>query len=783
MLELVISLDSDSVGRAVGGKAASLMRLRAAGFPVPPGVVVAPDILDGQLASAARQAIAHLPGHTLAIRSSAVGEDGFKKSFAGQFDSILHVAPTPEHVADAISQVRASLSADHVAQYDGDATEMAVLIMPMLAPEAAGIAFTRDPVSGSEVVVIEAVAGVADRLAAGTTSGERWTVNATAESESLTATVLTPDQASQIAELARRVEAASDGQPQDIEWAIAGGTVVLLQARPITTIGDLEPIPLNDDIPPGLWQWDSTHSQRPNSPFLASYFPEAMKRASSRIAQEYGVPISHLALRSINGYFHIQVVPPVGKPGDAPPPAPILRLAFSVVPILRNRNAAARRLTNERTDRMWAERWRNEQRPSFESTLESWRAYDLGALSNDELLNHLDTAIDTVSECFAWTMMTDFSYLLPLLDLSDFVSEHFALDMSNLTTLLAGAATSEYAQSLTHLATLMPDDVRRAIASGQPLSPEAVPVLMDAFHAHQDRYATRGLGYDLIVPTLGELVIDELAIVAKLKSGSDPSEEARRLADSLRSGLSEEARAEFDARLAEARATYPIREENEDVHARLAGAVRLVALEAGRRMVLNGDLDSREHVFYLSNLEVIAWLRSPSAVSDTVNRRRGEELWALANPPAAFLGDSSDAVPNHAAFPLAPRRALRALLLVAEHDMRPASDTPEGHGVAASAGTHTGPVRLVAGPQDFSKVQPNDIIVAPLTTSAWEVLFTTAGALVTEGGGLLSHPAIVAREYGLPAVVGYAGAMHEFSDGQIVTVDGTLGTVVPQELG
>jgi len=91
-------------------------------------------------------------------------------------------------------------------------------------------------------------------------------------------------------------------------------------------------------------------------------------------------------------------------------------------------------------------------------------------------------------------------------------------------------------------------------------------------------------------------------------------------------------------------------------------------------------------------------------------------------------------------------------------------------------------VTIVYGPDDFEKVQPGDVLVAPITSSPWEVLFPHAGALVTEGGGLLSHPAIVAREYGLPAVVGCEGAMGRFYDGQLVRVDGVAGTVTPIEV-
>jgi pyruvate,water dikinase len=119
--------------------------------------------------------------------------------------------------------------------------------------------------------------------------------------------------------------------------------------------------------------------------------------------------------------------------------------------------------------------------------------------------------------------------------------------------------------------------------------------------------------------------------------------------------------------------------------------------------------------------------------------------------------------------------------MIITHDARPASLAEGVDGVAASPGVYTGPARLVAGPEQFDKVQSGDVLIAPLSTSPWEVLFPHVGALVTEGGGLLSHPAIVAREYSLPAVVGCEGAMSRFHDGQLVRVDGAAGTVTPLE--
>ena len=176
----------------------------------------------------------------------------------------------------------------------------------------------------------------------------------------------------------------------------------------------------------------------------------------------------------------------------------------------------------------------------------------------------------------------------------------------------------------------------------------------------------------------------------------------------------------------------------------------------------------------------MGWLNTPNDISELVAERRGKHLWATSQSPEAFLGEKP-ALPDPSIFPPNVGRIMRVFGLVFAHDATPAELRNGADGVAASPGIHSGPVRIVFGPEDFGRVGVGDVLVAPITTSPWEVLFPHIGALVTEGGGLLSHPAIVAREYRLPAVVGFEGATALFHDGQLVTVDGTAGTVRPRE--
>lgn len=770
-------------GFTIGGKAAGLATLARAGLPVPPAMVVPAEAIDADVDDLAVSIGAHFPGSRLAVRSSGVAEDLEQASFAGQYMTILNVESTPSEIASAIRRVRSSATGAGVASYAGrHAVGMAVLVMPMVDADAAGIAFTRDPVTGERVVIVEAVQGLGGRLASGEQMGERWRIGTAAERVNDLG-VLAEEQARSIAELAERCERLA-GSAQDIEWAIDGDVVVLLQARPITTVDDVEPIPMNEEAPPGPWEWDSTHNQLPVTPLTASMFTEALERGSRNLAATYGAPIKQLSMRAINGYLYIQVVPPAGKAGSPSPPKPVMRALFKVSPSLRRRTKAARQAREERTDQRLVQQWHNEIRPKVESTLGEWLDLDSAELANDQLADRLLETIELQRDTFDWNMVTDPAYLFPLSDLHDFVVAELGGGMETTTRLLAGASPSEYRASLVSLAHQLSEATTAAIVAGTATTAAELaaidPGFAAAYESHLRAFGLRILGFDLSAKVLLEDPALELSRLATLPASDDPSVAADELAAALRSSLGAEKAARFDGLIAEARDAYPIREGGEAVHAKTLGAVRLTALEAGRRMVDAGQIADPNHAVFLTADEIVGWLKAPSDISQLVGIRRGQHAWAKGHSPAPFLGDHSP-MPDADIFPEEVQRIMKALALVITHDARPAALTEGVDGVAASPGVHTGPVRIVTGPDEFHKAQPGDVLVAPITTSPWEVLFPHIGGLVTEGGGLLSHPAIVAREYGLPAVVGCADAMSRFHDGQLVVVDGAAGTVTPVE--
>ena len=230
-----------------------------------------------------------------------------------------------------------------------------------------------------------------------------------------------------------------------------------------------------------------------------------------------------------------------------------------------------------------------------------------------------------------------------------------------------------------------------------------------------------------------------------------------------------------------------MREDNEfyTVSAPLA-LLRYAVLELGRRLAERGQIARRDDVFFLELAEARQALREGEDRHALVARRKAERAWVEAHPGPASYGKDPGPPRSFAALPAEARLAMEALLWTVDRINAPAQSqhpqTAEGglRGIAASPGQYTGPVRVIRSEAEFGKIQPGDVLVCPITSPVWSVLFPSVGALVTDTGGILSHPAIIAREYRVPAIVATGNATSLLRDGQIVTVDGTTGQVEVQ---
>jgi pyruvate,water dikinase len=240
--------------------------------------------------------------------------------------------------------------------------------------------------------------------------------------------------------------------------------------------------------------------------------------------------------------------------------------------------------------------------------------------------------------------------------------------------------------------------------------------------------------------------------------------------------------AEFDELLGEARLTYRLRDERgvySDIWA--SGIMRRAALGAGRRVAKRGRLATPEQMIDASLEEMCALISGGDAPSadELATRARYRATYTSKDAPA-LLGPPKPPPPDLAALPPAAGRVMRAIMISISH-LFGSSQTQNNetvlYGLAASKGVYQGPARRVSGPSEFGRIARGDVLVTASTTEAFNILLPLLGGIVTDNGGLLSHAAIVSREYGIPGVVGTREATDRITDGMMIRVDGDAGEV------
>ncbi len=799
----------------VGHKAATLAALLSAGLPVPAGVVVpartrstgdVPDELVAALADAVR-GWGDIP---VAVRSSGIAEDLPHASYAGLYTTVLDVCGEAA-LREAVSRCWASARTPRVTAYIGDvaaAPGLAVLVQPMVPAVAAGVAFTADPVTGDrDVVVIDAVRGLGEQLVSGAVTPERWEVRA--EAHRLPAPVsgtpaIDATTACAVAALARQVEQVL-GSPQDLEWALSGaGELVLLQARPVTTLPDetVGLIPVLVEPPEGFWVREVSHAPLPWTAFTHTVF-EARNRGIRQTCCELGLLIETVEFRNIGGWEYIKIVPLGGK---EPPPLPAwaASLAFRIVPSLRRRIrrsvAAIRADVPGALIRRWAQQWQ----PDLAARIAVLSAVDLAGLDDAGLDEHLRAVLALSEHGQIVHFRLHGAIAVMLGELAFTCRELLGWDFATVVGLLGGTSqiSTAPARALAVIAAMARQRpaVRRLIEDGVPAETvlAADDHFAEAFDAYLREYGCRVLRYEMAEPCLDEQPGLVLALIRdQLVTGFDPdaTEEAlaaqraaaRAAAVHLLAKQSPAQRYRFDRALDRALAAYPVREDNECFTTSIPFALlRRAAREIGRRLTARGQLASSDDAFCLKPVQLRAALREGLDCRALASKRAGERAWALAHPGPASYGSPPGPPPPLSALPAEARLANEAFLWAVEQNIGPHA-VGVGHneagaagmlsGIPASAGTYTGPARIIRSESEFDRLRPGDVLVCPVTSPVWSVLFPSIGALVTDIGGMLSHPAIIAREYRLPAVVATGDATSMLTDGQIVTVDGTAGVV------
>jgi pyruvate,water dikinase len=209
--------------------------------------------------------------------------------------------------------------------------------------------------------------------------------------------------------------------------------------------------------------------------------------------------------------------------------------------------------------------------------------------------------------------------------------------------------------------------------------------------------------------------------------------------------------------------------------------MRRAALAAGRRLAARGRLHNAEDIVFADTDEMrglVTGDTSPSA--DDLAARHAYHLSHTAKDAPSFLGEPPTPPPDPSGLPPGAQRVMRAAGIAMGTMFMESEEQHEGdviRGLSASQGRYEGPARRVNGPRDFDLIQRGDVLLTESTTEAFNILLPLLGGIVTDSGGLLSHAAIVAREYGIPGVVGTRDATQRIPDGARVRVDGDAGTV------
>jgi pyruvate,water dikinase len=262
-----------------------------------------------------------------------------------------------------------------------------------------------------------------------------------------------------------------------------------------------------------------------------------------------------------------------------------------------------------------------------------------------------------------------------------------------------------------------------------------------------------------------------------------------RAVDAARAAALEEARAKlsdaasrgrFEKALAYAELVYPVREDNVLLTDQLpTGLLRRTALEAGRRLTARGHLARATDAVLLTADELRGAVCEQRDARPLATQRRAEQAWVRAHPGPMAYGPPPGAMPDVRGLPTPARRINAALMWMMEEELGAPAPAVEGavRGLGVSAGVYRGRVRVIRSADQLSALRPGEVLVCPITSSAWMMVFRRAGALVADAGSALSHTAIVAREFGLPTVVGTTNATQQLKDGDEVIVDGMAGTV------
>jgi pyruvate,water dikinase len=706
------------------------------------------------------------PANLYAVRSSANLEDDEELSFAGQFLSRTNVRGL-DAVLGAVRDVLNSSNSESIQPYvkklgeAGKPLRMAVLVQDMVIPRISGVAFSKNPTTGLDEVVIEAVHGLGEALMQDGVTPERWIYRwgqftTKPETEAAFEPVIR-----EIANETRRIQKLY-GSPVDLECAYDGKKVYWLQIRPITA---LTAVPLysnriSREVLPGIIK-----------PLIASVNIPLVNTAWIRLFDSL-MGRTHLKPEDLTAIFHYRAyfnMGPIGtifeilgfpreglemllgfkRENKRPPFSPTLK-TFRHIPRLLSFAARA-----------WAyDREAKTELTEFETQIQKIQTEEIKSLSSQELLLKIDRHIGFN------TRMAYQNIIIPIL--MNLYNLILKLQLKRLgVEFVDFNLTKDLAQAGEYDPNLHLDDIRK--------------IFNDLPQSTQEKI--RSLGYRELksVPEASTFLHQVDEFIKRFghfsESGNDFSkipwrEEPDKI---VRMALDHEVSSRHKRKVTWETLNAPaftrlwirpfyrrsrkfllLREQISSMYTSSYGWFRVYFNELADRLIKEGAVDTREDIYYLTLQEI------RSLVDKSGNAK---ELYEKIQAHKKNIARSHDIVMPEIIY----------------GNTAPPPDLMKGGikkltGIPASSGYYQGRVKVVRSAEDFHRVEKGDVIAIPYSDVAWTPLFAKVGAVVAESGGILSHSSIVAREYGIPCVVSVSGACN-LPDGSDIIVDGYQGTI------
>ena len=751
----LFEINSDNVTE-VGPKAAHLGDLLQAKFWVPEGIVLTTTFFEEFLAynnlslgisgetiikgnfsrdlkELLKARLKNINSTTLVVRSSAIAEDLSDISFAGMYETYLNINGV-ENVFSAVKKCWASYFDSRVTLYSKNITlsttpKMAVIIQKQIKATTAGVMFTINPVTGNPLEFkINAIKGLGEQLVSGEVTADEWTIT---QDKIIPISnnhyTLSMKQIKKLADIGEKIKNYY-GSPQDIEWAFENQNLFILQARSVTAI------PEYIDWTPqkkGGWlrhfrlgEWLG----EPVTPLFATWLLEILDtRIFENMDEATGVPSIQPYNQIINGWYYAQ--------GNFIPSSIPKLLWFGLrymVPALLTHPRRVGIITTSKAYwslKLYEQEWREKYKEEYAQKIKKYE-HELEQANNTSLLAMIEDIASSAGDNFYSFICVGGSAWNPEAFLAEFYRKHLKEHLESSYQVLLQGLQLPQVQSIQHEVTNL----------------------------------------DWYFPTAGELDIKTASTtdtIQKEKVVRDQKQMEAKAKEILKHN--KKLSKKFIKLLFEARDAAVLREEQVSLLTLGWPVMRKALLKIGLELAEKKLIPTATDIFFLQYDELVDIVnKSGSRVSfgEVVNQRK--ELWEKQRKmmPPDTIGDLSPIV----------------IKIFHKYETVLGSTTQKKEGIIfgmpVSAGKVSGNVRIISSPKDFALLQQGEILVAPMTGPAWTPLFTIASAVITDTGSIMAHASLIAREYGIPAIVGTGNATKMLQNGNFISVNGNTGEIV-----